>query len=294
MPHSDATGCGAFLFPQGGLAHLFSAAGPEKLPCRNHRRVVEWIVNQSAEQQAIAEIKAGGKCPAHVAIIMDGNGRWAAKRGLPRKDGHAAGVKTVRTVVEIASEVGVKFLTLYTFSVENWNRPRDEVASLMDLLAKTTMRELDDLMRNNVRLITTGRIRELPLIERKVLQSAVKKTAGNTGLTLNLALNYGGRTEIVDAVRAIARDLRDEKITSRQITEHMFAEYLYTAGLPDPDLLIRTSGEMRLSNFLIWQTSYTEIYITNTLWPDFGRADFLAALQDYIKRDRRFGRVGST
>ena len=251
-------------------------------------------MNQQGEQQAIAEIKAGGKCPAHVAIIMDGNGRWAAKRGLPRKDGHAAGVKTVRTVVEIASEVGVKFLTLYTFSVENWNRPCDEVASLMDLLAKTTMRELDDLMRNNVRLITTGRIRELPLIERKVLQSAVKKTAGNTGLTLNLALNYGGRTEIVDAVRAIARDLREEKITSRQITEHLFAEYLYTVGLPDPDLLIRTSGEMRLSNFLIWQTSYTEIYITNTLWPDFGRADFLAALQDYIKRDRRFGRVGST
>jgi undecaprenyl diphosphate synthase len=251
-------------------------------------------VNQPSEQPAIAEIKAGGKCPAHVAIIMDGNGRWAAKRGLPRKEGHAAGVKAVRTIVEIASEVGVKFLTLYTFSVENWNRPRDEVASLMDLLARTTMRELDDLMRNNVRLITTGRIRELPLIERKVLQSAVKKTAGNTGLTLNLALNYGGRTEIVDAVRAIARDLKDEKITSRQITESLFSKYLYTAGLPDPDLLIRTSGEMRLSNFLIWQTSYTEIYITNTLWPDFGRVDFLAALQDYIKRDRRFGRVGST
>jgi undecaprenyl diphosphate synthase len=251
-------------------------------------------MNPESEQQVIAKIQGSGKCPLHVAIIMDGNGRWAAKRGLPRKEGHAAGVKAVRTVVEIASEVGVKFLTLYTFSVENWNRPRDEVASLMNLLAKTTMQELDDLMRNNVRLITTGRIRELPLFERKVLQTAVKKTSGNTGLTLNLALNYGGRTEIVDAVRAIARDIQEGKISNRQITEKLFAEYLYTADLPDPDLLIRTSGEMRLSNFLIWQTSYTEIYITDTLWPDFGRADFLAALKDYIRRDRRFGRVGST
>ncbi len=251
-------------------------------------------MNPETEQQAIAEIKAGGRCPIHVAIIMDGNGRWAAKRGLARKEGHAAGVKAVRTVVEIASEVGVKYLTLYTFSVENWNRPRDEVASLMTLLAKTTMQELDDLIRNNVRLITTGRVRELPLVERKVLQAAVRRTAGNTGLTLNLALNYGGRTEIVDAVRAIAKDVREGKISSRQITENLMAEYLYTAGLPDPDLLIRTSGEMRLSNFLIWQTSYTEIYITNTLWPDFGREDFLTALKDYIKRDRRFGRVGST
>ncbi len=245
-------------------------------------------------EQSIAEIKESGKCPVHVAIIMDGNGRWAAKQGLPRTDGHAAGVRAVRKVVEAASEVGVKYLTLYTFSVENWNRPKEEIASLMRLLADTTLRELDDLMRNNVRLITTGRIRELALMERKVLQAAVKKTAGNTGLTLNLALNYGGRTEIVDAIRAIVRDIKKGILAERRIDEAMIAEYLYTAGLPDPDLLIRTSGEMRLSNFLIWQTSYTEIYITNTLWPDFGRADFLAALKDYIRRDRRFGRVGSS
>lgn len=244
--------------------------------------------------QAIDEIKKSGKCPRHVAIIMDGNGRWANKRGLPRTDGHSAGVKAVRKVVESASEVGVEFLTLYTFSIENWNRPKAEVASLMQLLSKTTLQELDDLMKNNVRLIATGRIEGLPMVRRKVLKSAINKTSRNTGLTLNLALNYGGRTEIIDAVRAIIKDVRKGLVKSDQIDIAKFASYLYTADLPDPDLLIRTSGEMRLSNFLIWQTSYTEMYITETLWPDFGKADFLAALRDYIKRDRRFGRVSST
>ncbi len=244
-------------------------------------------------KKIIGEIQQSGKCPQHVAIIMDGNGRWAAKRGLPRTKGHQAGVDAVRRVVEVAGEVGVRYLTLYTFSVENWNRPKDEVASLMALLSRTTLEELDDLMRNNVRLIATGRVDELPLVRRKVLKSAIEKTSKNTGLTLNLALNYGGRTEIIDAVRAISRDIRSGKITPDEIDADLFSFYLYTSDLPDPDLLIRTSGEMRLSNFLIWQTSYTEIYITNTLWPDFGKADFLAALQDYIKRERRFGRVNS-
>ncbi|MCP4567384.1 MAG: isoprenyl transferase, partial [FCB group bacterium] len=239
----------------------------------------------------IEKIKQSGKCPEHVAIIMDGNGRWASKRGLPRTQGHRAGVDTVRNVVEIADQVGVRYLTLYTFSVENWNRPKKEVASLMALLARTTLKELDDLMRNNVRLIATGRINELPLTRRQVLKSAIRKTAGNTGLTLNLALNYGGRTEIVDAVKDLVRDIKKGKISSRQINDTLFAQYLYTAEMPDPDLLIRTSGEKRLSNFLIWQTSYTEMYITDTLWPDFGKEEFIEAVMDYIKRDRRFGRI---
>ncbi len=239
----------------------------------------------------IKGIKTSGKCPVHVAIIMDGNGRWASKRGLPRTEGHSAGVKAVRQVVEIASEIGVKYLTLYTFSVENWKRPKAEVASLMELLSRTTLKELDDLMQNNVRLIITGRIDELPLARREVLKSAIRKTSNNTGLTLNLALNYGGRTEIVDAVRTIAREVQKGNISPDKIDDSLFSNYLYTAELPDPDLLIRTSGEKRLSNFLIWQTSYTEMYITDTLWPDFGKAEFAAAIGDYIKRDRRFGRV---
>jgi undecaprenyl diphosphate synthase len=243
--------------------------------------------------EIIEEIKSSGKCPRHVAIIMDGNGRWAGKRGLPRTEGHNAGVKAVRKVVEIASEVGVEYLTLYTFSIENWNRPKAEVASLMELLSRTTLEELDDLMQNNVRLIATGRIDGLPAVRRKVLKSAIKKTSRNTGLTLNLALNYGGRTEIIDAVRSLIRDVKKGLVSPDQIDSDIFSTYLYTSDLPDPDLLIRTSGEMRLSNFLIWQTSYTEIYITDTLWPDFGKADFLEALRDYIKRDRRFGRVSS-
>lgn len=238
-------------------------------------------------------IKNSGKCPCHVAIIMDGNGRWAGKRGQPRTAGHNAGVKAVRRVVEVASEMGVKYLTLFTFSVENWNRPKDEVASLMELLARTTLEEVGDLMKNNVRLITTGRIDGIPMIRRQVLKSAIKKTANNTGLTLNLALNYGGRDEIIDAVKEIAIDIQNGKINLQEIDDRLFSSYLYTADLPDPDFLIRTSGEMRLSNFLIWQTSYTEIYITDTLWPDFSQHDFITAINDYIKRDRRFGKVTS-
>ncbi len=239
----------------------------------------------------VEEIEASGKLPRHVAIIMDGNGRWANKRGLPRTKGHIAGVNSVREIVEVAGEIGIEYITLYTFSIENWKRPKDEVASLMELLSKTTLGELDDLMKNDVRLITTGRIDELPLVRRKVLKSAIKKTSKNTGLTLNLALNYGGRTEILDAVKAMIEDVKKGELSPNKIDEKLLSSYLYTADLPDPDLLIRTSGEMRLSNFLIWQTSYTEIYITDTLWPDFGKIDFLMAVKDYIGRDRRFGRV---
>ena len=231
------------------------------------------------------------RLPAHIAIIMDGNGRWAKRRNLPRTAGHEAGVEAVRKVVRASAELGVKYLTLYTFSVENWKRPREEVEALMRLLTKTTRREIDELNRNNVRLITTGRIDGLSLARRKVLDLAIKKTKKNTGLVLNLALNYGGRTEIIDAVKAIALGVMAGNIHPGEINETLFSNYLYTAGLPDPDLLIRTSGEMRISNFLLWQTSYTEMYITDVLWPDFGRRELFEAIIEYQKRERRFGRV---
>jgi undecaprenyl diphosphate synthase len=229
--------------------------------------------------------------PDHIAIIMDGNGRWAGKRNLPRTAGHEAGVEAVRDVVKASAEIGIKYLTLYTFSVENWKRPREEVAALMRLLTKTTRREIDELNRNNVRLITTGRIDELSISRRKVLAVAVRKTKKNTGLVLNLALNYGGRTEIIDAVRSIALAVRSGDILPSEINEALFSNYLYTAGLPDPDLLVRTSGEKRISNFLLWQTSYTEMYITDVLWPDFGRRELFEAIIEYQKRERRFGKV---
>lgn len=229
--------------------------------------------------------------PEHVAIIMDGNGRWAKRRNLPRTAGHEAGVDAVRKIVRVAAEIGIKYLTLYTFSVENWARPREEVAALMRLLTRATRNELDELNRNNVRLITTGRIDGLSISRRKVLTRAMEKTHDNTGLVLNLALNYGGRTEIIDAVKAIALSVRSGHIKPNEINEALFSEYLYTADLPDPDLLIRTSGEMRISNFLLWQTSYTEMYVTKVLWPDFGRKDLFNAIIDYQKRERRFGKV---
>jgi undecaprenyl diphosphate synthase len=231
------------------------------------------------------------RLPVHIAIIMDGNGRWAKKRNLPRTAGHEAGVEAVRKVVRASAEIGIKYLTLYTFSVENWKRPREEVAALMRLLSKTTRREIDELNRNNVRLITTGRIDELSLSRRKVLSLAVDKTRKNSGLVLNLALNYGGRTEIIDAVKAIALAVRSGHIQPGEINERLFSNYLYTTGLPDPDLLIRASGEMRISNFLLWQTSYTELYITDVLWPDFDREQLFKAIIEYQKRERRFGKV---
>lgn len=230
-----------------------------------------------------------GRLPEHIAIIMDGNGRWARKRGLPRISGHTAGVRTVKRVVRAAGEIGLKFLTLYTFSTENWKRPREEVSAIMKLLEVTTRREINELDKNNVRLITTGRIEELSPRRRAILEKATRKTKGNTGLTLNLALSYSGRIEILDAVKRIAQDVKNSKVKMKNIDESLFSEYLYTKDLPDPDLLIRTSGEMRISNFLIWQTSYTELYITEVLWPDFSVEDFYRAISDYQDRERRFG-----
>lgn len=233
------------------------------------------------------------RMPVHVAIIMDGNGRWAALRNRPRTYGHKKGVDAVKEVVRAAGEIGIKYLTLYTFSSENWRRPRTEVAALMHLLTTTTRNALDELLENDVKLITIGRIDGLPQNQHSVLQQAIEKTRNNKGLVLNLALNYGGRTEILDAVKAIANSARAGIVDPKDVSEKLFSEFLYTADLPDPDLLIRTSGEHRISNFLLWQTSYTELYITDTLWPDFKREQLFEAILDYQKRERRFGKLSA-
>lgn len=216
---------------------------------------------------------------------MDGNGRWASERGLPRVAGHRAGVKTVREIVKASIDFGVPILTLYAFSQENWKRPKEEVTVLMRLLDFFLDKELKNLIRQGVRFRTLGRIEGLPLGVQKKLKEAVEKTKMNDQLTLNIALNYGARTEILDAVREILKDAPSE------LTEDYFSSHLYTQGLPDPDLLIRTSGEMRLSNFLLWQLSYAEFYVTKKYWPDFTREDYLKALREYQKRERRFGDI---
>ena len=231
------------------------------------------------------------RIPKHVAIIMDGNGRWAALRNEPRTFGHEAGVKAVKEVVRASGELGLKYLTLYTFSVENWKRPKAEVDALMSLLSRTTRDQLSELIKNDVKLITTGRVGGLSTARRAVLAEAVKRTRNNKGLVLNLALNYGGRTEILDAVKAIANSIKAGMIDLPDINEELFSSFLYTAKIPDPELLIRTSGEQRISNFLLWQTSYTELHIIDTLWPDFGRKELYEAIIDYQKRERRFGKV---
>ncbi len=231
------------------------------------------------------------RIPSHVAIIMDGNGRWAAKRNKPRTFGHEAGVEAVRRVVRAAGEIGLKYMTLYTFSVENWQRPADEVEALMSLLTRTTLAEMAELMDNDVKLITIGRTGALSSSQREALAAAQEQTRDNKGLVLILALNYGGRTEILDAVKAIANSVRGGFIDPADVDEELFSQFLYTADIPDPDLLIRTSGERRISNFLLWQTSYTELHIIDTLWPDFGRRELFEAIIDYQGRKRRFGRV---
>jgi len=232
-----------------------------------------------------------GKVPKHVAIIMDGNGRWAKSKNMVRVQGHRAGAESVREVVRAAGEFGVKYLTLYAFSVENWNRPKGEINTLMGLLEKFLRDELPELQKTNVRLQAIGRLSDLPENVRHQLHLCIEATRENTGLVLILALSYSGRVEIVEAVHSIIRELRLGHIDSAQVDEQLFNHHLYTRYYPDPDLLIRTSGEMRLSNFLLWQLSYTEIYVTPTLWPDFRRQDLAAAIIDYGNRQRRFGAV---
>lgn len=239
--------------------------------------------------QLSSEAKAA--LPAHVAIIMDGNGRWAKQRHLPRVEGHRNGVESVRAVVRAAGEVGIKYLTLYAFSVENWTRPKEEVDTLMKYLARYLKHEIGELQRNNVRLEVIGQVYRLPEFVQEQLAKTKAALARNNGLTLLLALSYGSRTEIVEAVRSIAGQVKAGTIDPAEINEKLFAQHLYTAHWPDPDLLIRTSGEMRVSNFLLWQISYAEFVVTQTLWPDFRRAQFFEALEEYARRHRRFGKV---
>ncbi len=238
----------------------------------------------------LARAVDAARLPKHVAIIMDGNGRWARKRNLPRAAGHRAGVEPVRVTVETCARIGVEVLTLYAFSLENWKRPRTEVDMLWRLLRIYIRKELPSLMRNGVRLRAIGRLEALPAAARHELLAAIEATSRNRRLLVNLAINYGGRAEVADAVNAILAGARARGTVDRlHVDERMIAAHLYTAGLPDPDLLIRTSGEMRISNFLLWQIAYSELYVTETLWPDFSRADLLRAILSYQARERRFG-----
>jgi undecaprenyl diphosphate synthase len=229
--------------------------------------------------------------PTHVAIIMDGNGRWAKQRGLPRIEGHRHGAESVRAVMRAAGDVGIKYLTLYAFSVENWNRPKEEVDALMKYLHRFLRAHGPELVKHNVRLEVIGQVYRLPETVQTLLCKTIASTARNNGLTLILALSYGGRAEIVDATREIAAKVKKGELDPAEITEHVVAQHLYTKNIPDPDLLIRTSGELRVSNFLLWQISYAELVVTPTLWPDFRRKEFLEALDEYARRHRRFGGV---
>jgi len=235
--------------------------------------------------------KALAVLPAHVAIIMDGNGRWAKERSLPRVEGHRRGAESVRSVLRSAARLGVKYLTLYAFSVENWNRPQDEVDTLMKYLARYLKSEQREMNDNNVKLQAIGQTGRLPEFVRDQLETTKASLSQNTGTTLTLALSYGGRTELVDAVRGIAEKARDGEIDPGSISEQTISDHLYTSEMPDPDLLIRTSGEMRVSNFLLWQISYAELVVTDRLWPDFGEPEFCAALEEFAGRNRRFGKV---
>ena len=229
------------------------------------------------------------KLPRHIAIIMDGNGRWAKKRILNRVSGHKKGIEAVKDAVKTCRELGIKVLTLYAFSMENWNRPKGEVTALMSILKRYLFEELDEMLENNIRLNAIGDLENLPNKVYKVLTDTIEKTKACKGMILNLALSYGGRDDIIHAVRKIISDCEAKKIKPENITEGLFSNYLFTAGIPDPDLLIRTSGERRISNFLLWQMAYTEIYITDTLWPDFKKEDLIEAILDFQSRERRFG-----
>jgi undecaprenyl diphosphate synthase len=229
--------------------------------------------------------------PRHIAIIMDGNGRWARERGLPRTEGHRRGADSVRRVVEACGELGVEFLTLYAFSSENWKRPKREVEALMRLLQQFLKSRTAEMMEQNVRLQAIGRLHDLPEACQTELHRSITKTAQNTGLTLILALSYGGREEIIDGVKSLLESVERGHLDKAMIDGEVFSKHLYTRYYPDPDLLIRTSGELRLSNFLLWQMSYTEFYVTETLWPDFGREALLEALRAFNARSRRFGGV---
>ena len=242
-------------------------------------------------QQETGVVLDPERIPRHVAIIMDGNGRWATGQGLPRIMGHARGYEAVREVVRASGELGLQALTLYTFSTENWRRPKEETDAIMSLIEQATRNELDELMENQVRLRVSGRFSELPTSLQEALNDSMAATADNTGLILNLALNYGGRQELLDAVHEACRRVKEGSIRPEDISEDYFSGLLYTAGLSDPDLLIRTAGEMRVSNFLLWQIAYAEMWVTPIFWPDFTKKDLMLAIADYQKRVRKFGGV---
>ena len=248
------------------------------------------FLKPGSKDWALAHSIDPNRLPTHIAIIMDGNGRWAKKRSLPRAAGHKAGIETVRITVETCTRLGIQALTLYAFSAENWKRPRAEVDTLWRLLRVYLRHELPEILSNGIRFTCIGRLDGLPRQVRQELQNAIDATAHNRGMRLNVAINYSGRAELVDAINAIVADARLEgSLGDLRINEEAIASRLYTADLPDPDLLIRTSGEMRISNFMLWQIAYAELYVTDTLWPDFRRMDLLRAILDYQKRDRRFG-----
>jgi len=248
------------------------------------------VNTELSEAQLLAEIDLD-RLPKHIAVIMDGNGRWAKKRKLPRIAGHRAGIKAVRQAVEACARLGVPYLTLYAFSVENWKRPQSEVKMLMDLLREYLHKEIGELNRQNIRLGVIGRTAELPKLVQRDIEEALRETSVNTGLVLTFALNYGARAELTDAVRELVeRAQRDG--AGFAIDEQAVSAHLYTRDMPDPDLLIRTSGEMRISNFLLWQIAYAEIWVTDTLWPDFTQLDLFRSILDFQKRERRYGGLG--
>lgn len=247
--------------------------------------------NAASDEQLAEALKKSGVIPKHIAIIMDGNGRWAKKRGLPRVAGHKRGVDTVKEIVEACAEIGVKYLTLYTFSTENWKRPKDEVSTLMRLLLNSLRDRVNELNDNDIRLTTIGNTGSLPIAVQKQLYADIERTKNNNKMVLNLALSYSGRWELLEAIKEIARAASQGQIKLNDITEGLVSNNLTTKNIPDPDLVIRTSGEFRVSNFLLWQIAYSEFIITETLWPDFSRKDLYEAIQIFQKRERRFGKV---
>lgn len=249
------------------------------------------VVPAGSEEEELVRSIDFGRLPRHVAVIMDGNGRWAKLRHKRRVEWHRAGIQAVRDTVEASARIGLEVLTLYAFSIENWKRPQSEVSTLMGLLKRYLRSELDSLLENDIRFRVIGRAKELPPEVQDELGRAEERTSGNTGLSFNIALNYGGRAEITDAVRGLFEELLKDGRDPSGIDEAALAAHLYTAGQPDPDLLIRTSGELRVSNFLLWQIAYAEIWVTDVLWPDFRRRHLLQAIGDYQKRDRRYGGI---
>lgn len=247
--------------------------------------------SSASDEQIEVLLKKSGEIPKHIAIIMDGNGRWAKKRGLPRVAGHKRGVDTVKEIVEACAEIGVKFLTLYTFSTENWKRPKDEVSTLMRLLLNSLRDRVNELNDNDIRLTTIGNIDSLPVAVRKQLEFDIQRTKNNKKMVLNLALSYSGRWELLEAIKQVTDSVVQGKIKSEDIDEKIVSSFLTTKDIPDPDLVIRTSGEFRVSNFLLWQIAYSEFIITETLWPDFSKFDLYDAIKIFQKRERRFGKV---